>query len=255
MTVDYNIKLEFFEGPLDLLLHLIKKNEVDIYDIPIATITEQYLEYIEILKDMNLDRAGDFLVMAATLTHIKSKMLLPVDSVEEEEEEGPDPREELMRRLLEYQMYKEAAEELGERDRLGRDLFVRGGEIEFDGAEEPGLVNVSVFDLMDALKGVLARSSTETVIELTAERYKVADKINHILDTIGAQHSVTFTSLFDSSASRGEVIVTFLAVLELAKMFLIKLHQTEDRVIRVYTGPAQNHQRDQLVKESEEQNF
>ena len=253
--MDYNIKLEFFEGPLDLLLHLIKKNEVDIYDIPIATITEQYLEYIEILKDMNLDRAGDFLVMAATLTHIKSKMLLPIESVEEEEEEGPDPREELIKRLLEYQMYKEAAEELDGRERLGRDLFVRGQEIEIDGLEEPGLVNVSIFDLMDALKGVLARSSKETIIELTAERFKVADKINHILDTIGAHHSVTFTSLFEATATRGEVIVTFLAILELAKMLLIKLHQTEDNVIRVYTGPVVAHDKDKLASSIDEQNI
>ena len=250
--MDYNIKLEFFEGPLDLLLHLIKKSEVDIYDIPIATITEQYLEYIDMLKDMNLDRAGDFLVMAATLTHIKSKMLLPIDSVEEEEEEGPDPREELIRRLLEYKMYKEAAEELGEKERLGRDLFVRGQQVELDTMEETGLVNVSIFDLMDALKGVLARSSTETVLELTAERYKVADKINHILDTLGMEHSVTFTSLFEASASRGEVIVTFLAVLELAKMLLIKLHQTEDNVIRVYTGPARTHEKQELIDNLEE---
>ncbi len=253
MPVDYNIKLEFFEGPLDLLLHLIKKSEVDIYDIPIATITEQYLEYIEMLKEMNLDRAGDFLVMAATLTHIKSKMLLPIDSVEEDEEEGPDPREELIRRLLEYKMYKEAAEELGERDRLGRDLFVRGQEIELEGIEETGLINVTVFDLMDALRGVLARSNSETVLELTAERFKVADKINHILDTLGMHHSVTFTSLFETSASRGEVIVTFLAVLELAKMLLIKLHQTDDKVIRVYTGPVtKTHEKQELIDNLQE---
>lgn len=232
----YNIKLDIFEGPLDLLLHLIKKNEVDIYDIPIAVITEQYLEYIDIMKEMNLDFAGEFLVMAATLVHIKSKMLLPVDTAApEEEEEGFDPREELVRRLLEYQRYKEAAKDLGSRNLLGRDVFARGAGVDFDELEEgAGLMSVSVFDLMEALKGVLARAPKGRTIELTVERFKIADKINFIMERLNVEKSATFTSLFDNDATRGEIVVTFLAILELCKLVLIKVHQTEDGVIRVF---------------------
>lgn len=232
----YNIKLDIFEGPLDLLLHLIKKNEVDIYDIPIAVITEQYLEYIDIMKEMNLDFAGEFLVMAATLVHIKSKMLLPVDAeAPEEEEEGFDPREELVRRLLEYQRYKEAAKDLGSRNLLGRDVFRRGSGVDLEELEEgAGLMSVSVFDLMEALKGVLARAPKERAIELTVERFKIADKINFVMERLNAEKSATFTSLFENDATRGEIVVTFLAILELCKLVLIKVHQTEDGVIRVF---------------------
>jgi len=231
----YPVKLEVFEGPLDLLLHLVKRNEVEIYDIPIATITEQYVEYIEMMKDMNLDVAGEFILMAATLVHIKSKMLLPMDAEAEEAEEGPDPREELVRRLLEYQRYKEAAEELYERNLLGRDVFTRGHAPGVESMDEGGLVNVNVFELMEALKGIIERAPRETAMELTAERFRIADKINYVLDMLGAQKSMVFTSLFPERATRGEIIVTFLAVLELAKLLLIKVYQTEDGIIRVYS--------------------
>lgn len=232
-----NVKLDIFEGPLDLLLHLIKRNEVDIYDIPIAAVTEQYLEYIEMMKEMNLEFAGEFLVMAATLVHIKSKMLLPVDEeAVEEEEDGIDPREELVRRLLEYQRYKEAAKEMGDRLLLGRDVFVRGGDIPLDELEDgAGFMNVSVFELMEALKGILARAPKERKIELTSERFKIADKINYVMEVLNAQKSATFTALFEEAATRGEMVVTFLAILELAKLQMIKLHQTDDGIIRVYT--------------------
>ncbi|MCL4873508.1 segregation/condensation protein A [bacterium] len=237
MSQTYNIKLDIFEGPLDLLLHLIKKNEVDVYDIPVASITEQYLEYIEMMKEMNLDFAGEFLVMAATLVHIKSRMLLPVDEeAQPEEEEGRDPREELVRRLLEYQRYKEAARELSEKNLLGRDVFTRGAEVELEELEEgAGFVNVSVFDLMEAIKGVLLRAPKERTVELTSERFRIADKINDIMEFLGKEKSATFVSLFPEGATRGEIVVTFLAVLELAKLLMIRLHQTEDGVIRVYT--------------------
>jgi len=234
----YNIKLDIFEGPLDLLLHLIKRNEVDIYDIPVAVITEQYLEYIDIMKEMNLEFAGEFLVMAATLVHIKSKMLLPVDEeAPPEEDEGIDPREELVKRLLEYQRYREAAKELADRNLLGRDVFGRGGQIPLDELEEgAGFVNVSVFDLMEAIKAVIARAPKERTIELTSERFKIADKINYIMELLGAEKSATFTGLFPDGATRGEIVVTFLAVLELAKLLMIKIHQTDDGVIRVYVA-------------------
>ncbi|MBI5238676.1 MAG: segregation/condensation protein A [Deltaproteobacteria bacterium] len=249
--MSYNIKLDIFEGPLDLLLHLIKRNEIDIYDIPISVVTERYIQYLEMMKEMNLDFAGEFLVMAATLIHIKSKMLLPPDEESKGgEEEGPDPREELILRLIEYKKYKEAAGELGERLMLGRDVFLRGAPVEVQEGPDAGLVNLSVFDLMDAIKGVLLRIRKEEAIELTAERYRIADKINYVLEVLNQKGSEVFTALFSGAATKGEVIVTFLAVLELAKLLLIRVHQTEDRIIRVYSrasaeeetpeGPAQN---------------
>lgn len=249
----YNIKLDIFEGPLDLLLHLIKKNEVDIYDIPVAVITEQYLEYIEMMKEMNLEFAGEFLVMAATLVHIKSKMLLPVDEeAPVEEDEGADPREELIKRLLEYQRYKEAAKELGERPVLGRDIFLRGMEIPLDELEEgAGFMSVSVFDLMAALKDILAKAPKERTIELTSERFKIADKINHVMEIINSVKSATFTSLFPDEATRGEIVVTFLAILELAKLMMIKIHQTDDGAIRVYAPEPQAEEAETSAAEQE----
>ncbi len=239
----YKVRLDIFEGPLDLLLHLIKRNEVDIYDIPIADITRQYLEYIDILKEMNLNLAGEFLVMAATLTHIKSRLLLPIDAEESGEEEGPDPREELIRMLLEYQRYKDAAVELGDRLVLGRDVFRRGHAMEVASDDEPGLMNVSVFDLMDALKSILDRAPGESRLELTVDRFTLADKINHVLEVLGRGESVTFVSLFPEDATKGEIIVTFLAVLELAKLVLIKVHQTGDGIIRVYSNNRESEPR------------
>jgi len=236
----YQVRLDIFEGPLDLLLHLIKKNEVDIYDIPIASITEQYLEYLDMLKEMNLDFAGEFLVVAATLVHIKSKMLLPVDEEAVEEEEGADPRAELVARLLEYQRYKLAAAELNDRLVLGRDVFFKGSPIPLEGLEEEtAMINVSVFELMEALRGVLKKVPKERTIEFTVERFKIADKINGIMDRLNTDESATFTSLFANSATRGEIIVTFLAVLELCKLLMIRVHQTDDGVIRVYKPRAQ----------------
>lgn len=238
----YNVKLEVFEGPLDLLLHLIKKNEVDIYSIPIAVITDQYIEYIDVMKEMNLDFAGEFLVMAATLVHIKSRMLLPVEVKHEGlEDEGADPREELVKRLLEYQRYRDAAAELNARIMLGRDVFPRGLSVAPE-AEEPGLVNVSVFDLMEAIKGILRRAPKDTGLNLTVERFKIADKINYVLERLGSEKSAAFTSLFADRAMRGEIIVTFLAILELAKLQLIKIHQTDDGIIRVYSRDGSQEQ-------------
>jgi len=238
--MNYKIKLDIFEGPLDLLLHLIKKNEVDIYDIPISVITEQYLEYIEFLKEMNLNLAGEFLLMAATLVHIKSRMLLPVPELASEDDEGEDPREELIQRLLEYQRYKEASEELAGRLRLGRDVFLRGhvpeqGEL----TREERPLDVSIFALVESLREILKKAPEETVFELTADRFSVSDKINYILDTLGGAESVTFTGLFPEQAARGEIIVTFLAVLELVKLLLLKIHQTDDGIIRLYSHEPQ----------------
>ncbi|MGA2192962.1 MAG: segregation/condensation protein A [Nitrospirota bacterium] len=240
---DYSIKLPLFEGPLDLLLHLIKKNEVDIYDIPIALVAEQYLEYIELMKEMNLDVAGEFLVMAATLTQIKSRMLLPPKEGEAGEDEGQDPRAMLVEKLLEYKRFKEAAEELGQRESLWRDVFVRQGKGAWeDGGEPDGetLFNFGLLDLMDALKRVMKNVPADRFHEITGESISITDKINHILERLESAESITFESLFEGARSRGEVIITFLALLELARLKAAKIMQVEQfgtiRIMKAVAG-------------------
>lgn len=211
---------------MDLLLHLIKKNEVSITDIPIATITEQYLSTLELIQSLNLDVAGEFLVMAATLIHIKSRMLLPPGEEEDEEEEGGDPREELIRRLLEYQRFKEAAEELEKREILRRDVFVRPSEVP-DEMESVGFEGLSLFDLISALRHVLDRFPEERVHEVTLERISVREKMSSLLDDLQRRGKVIFQSLFEAAVSRLEVVVTFLAMLELVKIRAIRVAQEE----------------------------
>ena len=219
------VQLEIFEGPLDLLLHLIKKNEVSIADIPIASITEQYLATLDLMQSLNLDVAGEFLVMAATLVHIKSRMLLPAgDDDAEEDEEGIDPREELVRRLLEYQRFKDAAEQLGQREILTRDVFTRS-MIPTEEIPVPNLREVSVFDLLTALRRVLERLPKENVHEVTLEKITVREKMALLLDTLRAQSKVLFDSLFAEVKTRMEVVVTFLAMLELVKVRAIRIFQ------------------------------
>ncbi|MFZ3073284.1 MAG: segregation/condensation protein A [Thermodesulfobacteriota bacterium] len=236
--MSYKVKLDIFEGPLDLLLYLIKKNQVDIYDIPISVITEEYLKYIDVMKSMNLELAGEFLLMAATLIHIKSKMLLPLPEEGEEEEEGADPRAELMKRLIEYRRFKCAADDLYARNLLGRDVFGRGMEFPLDelGEEEPqvGLTDVTLFDLLAAFTEILKAAPKTYHIDITVDRFKVQDKINHIMDFLAKAKSMTFREFFPADAVKGEIIVTFLAILELAKLCMIRLNQTEDGTIRVY---------------------
>ena len=179
----YTVRLEMFEGPLDLLLHLIQKNEVDIFNIPIALITEQYLETLNVMKVLNLDTAGEYLLMASTLLHIKSKMLLPT-STEEEEEEGEDPRAELVRRLLEYQKYKEAAAELERGPMLDRDVFVRlvaSDEGESKGEER---IEVNLFELLDVFRQVLERAKPESFHEVILDRVSVEEKVQDILSLL-----------------------------------------------------------------------
>ena len=226
------VQVEIFEGPLDLLLHLIKKNEVSISDIPIATITEQYLATLEVMQAFNLDVAGEFLVMAATLIHIKSRMLLPLTDAEEDEEEGVDPREELVRRLLEYQRFKDAADQLERREVLTRDVFVRS----VAPAEEvpaPGFREVSVFELLTALKQVLDRLPKDVVHEVMLDKITVREKMTLLLDHLHAQGKTLFESLFAEVKTRMEVVVTFLAMLELVKVRAIRIFQEEA------TGPIQ----------------
>jgi segregation and condensation protein A len=220
-----NVQLEVYEGPLDLLLHLIKKNEVSITDIPIAAITEQFLATLEIMQALNLDVAGEFLVMAATLIHIKSRMLLPATEGEaEDEEEGMDPRDELVRRLLEYQRFKEAASELEQRDLLTRDVFARAANAPEAPEPEP-FRELSVFELLTALRRVLDRLPKDEFHEVTLEKITMREKMTLLLDRLHAHGQVLFESLFSDARTRMEVVVTFLAMLELVKMRAIRILQ------------------------------
>ncbi len=224
----YTVRIESFEGPLDLLLYLIKKNEVDICNIPIASVTRQYLEYIELLKELNLDIAGDFLVMASTLVQIKSRMLLPpVAGEDEDEPEEEDPRAELVRRLLEYQRYKDAAERLAECEMLGRELFARkfiSPEIA-DLKTDDAVPEVELFDLIQAFRSLLAKVPEDTFHEVGAEGLTIADRINEILDLLRGKESMIFERLFIAPLTREYIIVTFLAILELCKLKMVKLLQ------------------------------
>jgi segregation and condensation protein A len=227
LGASYHIRLDQFEGPLDLLLHLIKKNEINIYDIPMALITKRYLDHIILMKTLNLEVAGEFLVMAATLIYIKSRMLLPVESVDDEEE-GEDPRAELVRRLLEYKQFKEAAGELEERGRLWRELFARPAVLEPERGEVgDGPLDLTLFDLMDALQDVIQRTPTKALVELTADHLTVKDRMNYILERLEEASAVPFESLFHPDEGRLVLIVTFLGLLELIRIQLVRAYQAE----------------------------
>jgi segregation and condensation protein A len=221
-----NVQLEIFEGPLDLLLHLIKKNEVSITDIPIAAITEQYLATLELMESFNLDIAGEFLVMAATLIHIKSRMLLPAGDgeAEDDEEAGADPRAELARRLLEYQRFKEAAAELEQRDLLTRDVFTRAATPP-QAPDPPAFRELSVLELLAALRRVLERLPKDIYHEVMLEKITVREKMTLLLERLRAGGRIVFESLFSDARTRMEVVVTFLAMLELVKMRAIRIFQ------------------------------
>lgn len=232
----YEIKLDIFEGPLDLLLYLIKKNEIDIYDIPMALITRQYLEYIEMLGSLNLDLAGEFLILAATLIHIKSRLLLPVEEDPSAEEEG-DPRAELVRQLLDYQAFKEAALQLDSRPVLERDVFTRScPAAEHDDQDPPGVfVEMDVFDLVKAFQQIMARLDKTERIEIDAEEMSLADRINEIMDRLREHKHLTFTDLIGERTDRRWVLYTFLALLELMKLRMIRAYQSESYgVIRLF---------------------
>lgn len=217
----YKVKLNFFEGPLDLLLFLIKREKIDIYDIPIASVTRQYLEYLELMSLLDLEIAGEFLVMAATLIHIKSKMMLPPEEVEEPEEEENDPREELVKRLLEYKKYKDAAGKLQELHDRHKGVFFREGSGERDTvlAEDGSrYFEASLFDLISAFRKVLSGVSKETFHKVVKSAFTVSDKIHLIYHMLAEKPTVLFSNLFKESVNKDEAIATFLAVLELMKM-------------------------------------
>lgn len=230
-TDPFIIEMEQFSGPLDLLLHLIKKHEMDIFDIPISIITEKYLEYVKYMQELNLDLAGDFLVMAATLAHIKSKMLLPPgeDDSEEEEEQG-DPREELVRRLLEYQKYKQVAEKLESRPMLGRDVFVRPPEKAVAPKnDEVDVEEVSVFQLIEIFQELLDNAKKHAPHQVQLDSVKVEDKISTILQTVRKGGRVSFRSLFVDVYSRPDLVATFLGILELTRLMAMRIYQTSDK--------------------------
>lgn len=222
---ELHFKLPAFEGPLDLLLHLIKENKIDIYDIPIVEITRQYLDYLELMKELNLEVAGEFLVMAATLIYIKSTMLLPPDE-EQVETPAEDPRAELVQRLLEYQKFKEASFSLREREDVWKNIFRRMPPHIKDFDNEPGLLlsEVSLFDLMSAFKKLLSKAP-EQVIEITRETLTVADKINLIMETLEKRDGIKFEELFEKNFTRITLIITFLALLELIRLGLVRTYQ------------------------------
>ena len=229
----YRVRLDVFEGPLDLLLHLVKKNEVDLSDLPVATITDQYISYIDLLQQLNLDRAGEYLVMAATLLHLKSRLLLPSEEVVDEES-GEDPRAELARQLLEYQRFREAAEMLDRNSMLGRDVFTRvplrneaidGQDVVRDVMDE--IYDVSLGDLLDALQEVLKNAEPGIVHQVLLEQVSLRERVCLVLDLLRERTQVAFTDLFSTDISRLQILVTFLAALELVRTRIIDINQDE----------------------------
>ena len=249
--MNYQCNLDIFEGPLDLLLHLIKEQKMDIYDIRIAEITRQYLTYLDLLSELNLEMVGEYLVMAAELAKIKSKTLLPTSETEEDAlaATGEDPRAELMRRLLEYQRYKEAAFELRQKEYDQQQLFSRTGEFVLDNSEQELLIEANVFDLLTAFQKVLKEKSFKKNYEIKITVLSVSDRIGDILEILNASESITFDSFFTTLNTKQEVIVTFLAILELMRMQLIRSQQARQfDVIRIYAAVDRETQ-EEILKE------
>lgn len=230
----YEIKIEeVFEGPMDLLLYLIKKNEVNIYDIPISLITDQYLEYLELMKSLNIDYAGDFILMASTLTKIKSRMLIPVNELEEDME---DPRAEITKPLLEYLRMKSAADQLAERHLLGEHTFVRHlNKQEFISESDPQIIQVGLFELIDAFQQILKNVAPEQRVDLTIEGISLKDRINQLVDILEEKGSVTFLEIFNGALDKRDIITTFLAILEMVRLNIIRVVQhVQSGIIRIF---------------------
>lgn len=231
----YEIKVEnIFEGPMGLLVHLIKRNEVDIWDIPIAMITAQYLEFLEWMKSMNIDFAGDFILMASILTQIKSKMLVPTH---DENGKIEDPRLEIARPLAEYLQMRSVAEQLTERELLGEDVFPIGPAREefLLVRNDEGMIKADLFELIEAFRRILEKMPGDHRVELGVERFSIKDKITEITDILEQEGSVTFDSLFSRNSDKSEMIVTFLAILEMAKLCLLRItQQAQAGVIRLF---------------------
>ncbi len=238
----YKVELEVFEGPLDLLLHLVKKHELDILDIPIAFVTEKYLQYLDMMEKLNLDVAGEYLLMAATLAYIKSRELLPPEEgvVEEDaqEEEGNDPREELIRRLLEYQKYKDAATNLGERPVVGRNVWTRGApqlDVVADNIDADSIAPLASFPvhrLVQALDRIMKRAKISMTHKVITDRLSLGECINQLSDRLQNEERFTFESCFrflreemSVEDAKHEAVITFLAMLEMAKLGILRVEQ------------------------------
>lgn len=231
---NYEVILPTFEGPLDLLLHLVKRHELDILDIPIAFITEKYLEYLDLMRALSLDVAGEYLLMAATLAHLKSKELLPASPLAEEPEEdedGPDPREALILRLLEYQKYKEAASSFASFPTLGKTIFPRGVPIEPIAPNEIPFAEVGMFSLLSAFSDILKRSRVKLTHDVVIDRISITDRIHQIVDLFETQETIRFLDCFTLEGTapqlRHDIIVTFLAILEMGRLRMIRLFQQD----------------------------
>jgi segregation and condensation protein A len=224
---ELHLQLPGFEGPFDLLLHLIEEHELDILDIPIAFVTERYLQYLALMQELNIDVASDYLVMAATLAHLKSRLLLPTPPADDDadgDDAEQDPRAELIRRLLEYQKYKQAAEQLANRSVLGRDTFARGPLPEIVEGPAP-LAPVGVFKLLEAFQKILERAKTVVDHHIEFERLSITERINQLVDRLRQFGTLSFDALFEGQRTRAELIVTFLALLEMTRLRLTNVHQ------------------------------
>jgi segregation and condensation protein A len=226
---EYKVKLDFFEGPLDLLLYLIKRDEIDIYSISIERIAKQYLSYIETFKLLNIDLASEFVVMAANLMYIKSRTLLPKpEQPPEEDAEEDDPRWDLIRQLVEYKKFKDAANYLGQREMEQGELFEHIAEAPKIPTGPPPPPNVNIFDLIRAFQNVLKRFQEELELgEIKDDPFTVSDQIDYLLKRFEPGRSLHFSSLFDKASSRTEVIVTFLALLELIRLKQFRFEQAD----------------------------
>lgn len=233
----YSIKLKIFEGPLDLLLHLIRVNKIDIYDIPIVEITRQYNEYLDLIKEMNFEIAGDFLVMAATLLYIKSKMLLPHEEALKEDEEE-DPRTELTKQLIDYQKLHMASENLIALEQFQSLIWCRPS-ITIDETDGEEFIEAGLFDLIRAFKNVLQRIDKEKVIEISREDFSIEEKIAYIKNRLEHHKSIDFFSLFSENSSRREKVIIFLALLELVRLgYAATAQKAIDDSIKIFRRAA-----------------
>jgi segregation and condensation protein A len=224
----YTVKLATFEGPLDLLLHLIKKHEVDLYEIRVSQVTDQYLSYLREAQELNLDIAGEFLVMAATLIYLKSRALLPPEERDEFDEEEPlDPEAQLIQQLIEHERFQKVATALAQRPVLGRDVFRRTVVETAPGEFVEPVRPAGVGDLLLALQRVLSRRTSQPVHRVAQEHISIRDGIDLVLEQLRASRRVTFETLFPENASRGRIIVTFLAILELIKIGALTANQED----------------------------
>jgi segregation and condensation protein A len=222
---DYRVELQVFDGPLDLLLHLIRTQEIDIQDIPIAQITEQYLEYIQVMQDLNISVAGEFLAMAATLIYIKSQILLPRPRPTEGEEQNEDPRQELVSQLLEYERFKKAADLLHDREVIENSVWERGS-YDFE-EDEREAVSVTVFDLIKAFHTIVERHRDQLTLSVEQEEVTVEQRLAELRDLIRVQGEVLFSFFFKQPLSRLGLVVTFVALLEMARLREVSLFQTD----------------------------